>query len=393
MASIEKRTRSDGSIGYRVVWRDPQSKSKKSMTFDDHTKADRFARLLEQCGHRLDRATKIASDLDRQTPKLAEIIDHHIHHLTGVQQRTREDYARDSKNHIIPHLGSIPIDEIEVDHIRWWVNKLDGTLSVKTLKNLHSLLSAALESSIPKYIDSNPAKRVRLPRSNPRESTFLTREEFQILLEHIPEYHQPMIQTLAMTGLRWGEMAALEVGDIELMVDIPYLRVTKAVKRDKGGFFVGPPKSVRSRRTVSLPRSLVDILVPYVATRNPSEILFTGKQGRRLRAGHFIPRIWIPAVESAQSSHDAIGNPIPKSHRLLKRPRIHDLRHSHASWLIAAGVDLATVQRRLGHESITTTVDRYGHLTPGQMETAAQAADLSIPENVNSDQPSAPVDM
>lgn len=384
MASIEKRQRKNG-VSYRVVWYNPDApvksnEARRSLTFDTLPEAERFKAILEQCDHRLSEAYAVVSAIEKKVPSLAEIIEHHIAHLTGIQQRTREDYERDARRHIIPYLGALPVNTIEADHVRWWVNKLDGNLSPKTIRNVHGLLSSALSSTIPKWREDNPARGIRLPQGVSDRATFLTKHEFHILLEHIPEYYRPVVQTLAMTGLRWGELVALEVGDVELMADVPYLRVTKALKRNRAGHFIGTPKSLRSRRTVSLPKSLVDILVPYVANRNPSEVLFVGPRGARLRARNFQERVWTPAVEAANASHDAHGRPVPPERRLMKRPRIHDLRHSHASWLIAAGVDLATVQRRLGHESITTTVDKYGHLTPGQLERAALAADLSISE-------------
>jgi hypothetical protein len=83
----------------------------------------------------------------------------------------------------------------------------------------------------------------------------------------------------------------------------------------------------------------------------PDDLLFTGPQGKRWDAGTFRRLRWVPAIELAAEKFG-----------LIKRPRIHDLRHSHAAWLIAARVPLPAIQRRLGHESITTTVDRYGHL-------------------------------
>lgn len=391
MASIEKRKRKHGTA-YRVVWYDPDAPAKnnearRSLTFDTLPEAEKFKAILEQCGHRIREAHSVVSAIERKVPTVAEIVEHHITHLTGVQQRTREDYQRDARRHIAPYFGAMPVNTLDADQVRQWINELDGKLSPKTIKNVHSLLSAALGDCIPKWREDNPAKGIRLPQAAPEEATFLTRAEYHILVEHVPEYYRPVVQTLAMTGLRWGELVALEVGDVELMADVPYLRVTKALKRNRAGHFVGTPKSLRSRRTVSLPASLVDVLVPYVATRNPADILFVGPQGARLRDANFRERVWARAIKSASASHDAYGRPIPPEQRLMKKPRIHDLRHSHASWLIAAGVDLATVQRRLGHESITTTVDKYGHLTPGQLEKAAKAADLGMPEAVPADVP------
>ena len=250
MASIEKRTRKSGTA-YRVVWYDPaapekNNEARRSLTFDTQHDAERFKAILEQCGHRLSEAHAVVSAIENKVPALGEIVEHHIAHLTGVQQRTREDYERDARLHIIPYLGTLPVNTIEADHVRWWINKLDGTLSPKTLKNVHSLLSASLSSAVPKWRQDNPAKGIRLPQANPGEATFLTRAEFHILIEHIPEYYRPVVQTLAMTGLRWGELVALEVGDVEMMADVPYLRVTKALKRNRDGHFVVPPLSTNA---------------------------------------------------------------------------------------------------------------------------------------------------
>ena len=91
--------------------------------------------------------------------------------------------------------------------------------------------------------------------------------------------------------------------------------------------------------------------------------MFTADRGGVVHDGNFRWRIWSKAVEDA---------------KLGKKPRIHDLRHSHASWLIAAGVPLPVIQRRMGHESIQTTVDVYGHLAPDALEIAARATSLAI---------------
>ncbi len=95
----------------------------------------------------------------------------------------------------------------------------------------------------------------------------------------------------------------------------------------------------------------------------PEDLLFVSSRGLPLRSGPFHTRVWQPAVTAA-----ALG----------VRPRVHDLRHSHASALIAAGVSLPVVQRRLGHESITTTIDVYGHLAPDAYAGATEAAEAML---------------
>src|SRR4029078_4163319 len=119
------------------------------------------------------------------------------------------------------------------------------------------------------------------------------------------------------------------------------------------------------KRTVSLNPQLVDILVPMVASRPGTDLLFTTPKGERsihkLDCHHY----WVPAVDAAQARG------------LTKSPRIHDLRHTHASWLIQDGVSLFTLSRRLGHAVTPTKEQVYGHLTPQALQDAADAVERS----------------
>ena len=116
-------------------------------------------------------------------------------------------------------------------------------------------------------------------------------------------------------------------------------------------------------RTITLPRSLAPELRAAAAGKRQDDLVLTTTTGRRISQPLFWRKAWRPAV-------DAAG--------LEPRPRVHDLRHSHASALIAAGIPLPVIQRRLGHESIQTTVDVYGHLAPESYAGAAAAMDASL---------------
>ncbi|ATL31245.1 tyrosine-type recombinase/integrase [Streptomyces formicae] len=114
---------------------------------------------------------------------------------------------------------------------------------------------------------------------------------------------------------------------------------------------MGAPKTKRSRRTVVVTEAFWQKLKRRARGKAQDDLLFTGPEGNRWDPGTFRRLRWMPAIELAIEKFG-----------LAKRPRLHDVRHSHASWLIAAKVPLPAIQRCLGHESITTTVDRYGHL-------------------------------
>ena len=166
------------------------------------------------------------------------------------------------------------------------------------------------------------------------------------------------------TGLRWGEATALTVADVDLDPGAASVRVTKAWKRgEQGTFRLGGPKTRRSRRTVTLPVDVLAAVAPLCASRSGDDLLFTGRKGARVAHQNFHGRVWTP-LRAVLPEH--------------RRPTIHDLRHTHASMLIKAGVPLPVIQRRLGHESIQTTIDVYGHLDASAGAVAAEAANRAL---------------
>ncbi|QBI56450.1 site-specific tyrosine recombinase XerC [Streptomonospora litoralis] len=117
-----------------------------------------------------------------------------------------------------------------------------------------------------------------------------------------------------------------------------------------GTFTLGAPKTKQSRRRIALSPRTIALIQPRLEGKDPEDYVFTTEQGAWWRHSSFYNRRWTKAVQRAQAAG------------LTKRPRIHDLRHTHVSWLIEENVHAFKIQRRLGHKSITTTMDRYGHL-------------------------------
>jgi integrase len=125
---------------------------------------------------------------------------------------------------------------------------------------------------------------------------------------------------------------------------------------------LGPPKTRKSVRTVSIPDLVTAELQTRSVGRRPDQLVFPGPAGIGQQAWtkRFHRMAWHPAVAAS-----GIG----------KKPRVHDLRHAHASWLIAQGVHLPMIQARLGHESINTTISVYGHLAPEAHQQMALVID------------------
>lgn len=186
----------------------------------------------------------------------------------------------------------------------------------------------------------------------------LDRDKADRLLAAIDDHYRPMVEALLWTGVRWGDREALTIADYMRRGRPPHLVIGKAAKIGEGGRYAGPPKTKSSRRLVSLTSQAVAAVETAIGGRTKaSELIFTAHSGAPVRNTDFRKGFWYSACEEAE----------------LVGLRPHDLRHTHASWCVAAGLDLLSVQRRLGHVSIQVTVDRYGHLRPDALQAAVDA--------------------
>jgi integrase len=202
---------------------------------------------------------------------------------------------------------------------------------------------------------------------------FLSAGEVTALAEVIHPHFRVLISTAAYTGLRAGELGGLRREDIDLLHGT--LTVRQALKDVNGRLEFGPTKTHAQRR-ITLPTFLRKLLEAHLASPpGGSGLVFTGLRGAPLQHRVFHRRYFKPAVRAS----------LPAAKADL---RFHDLRHTCASLLIAAGAHPKAIQERLGHASITMTLDRYGHLLPGLGDSLADALDSAYesagasPENV-----------
>ena len=183
----------------------------------------------------------------------------------------------------------------------------------------------------------------------------------------------------------FGEATALQVGDVD--VAAKSIRVRRAWKRTGTSVpELGPTKTRRSDRTVAAPPQVIEALVPLMEGRRPGDLLLQSRRGTRISQSPFWRRVWQPAVwqlagDVVEQRPDSRGRsmPVVVSQGPGKHPRIHDLRHTFASWAIRNGVPLPVIQRQLGHESIKTTVDTYGHLARSDFDALALATGAMLP--------------
>jgi integrase len=184
---------------------------------------------------------------------------------------------------------------------------------------------------------------------------FASTDEIRKLSETIDPRWRVMVLTASYTGLRMGEISGLTSDQVNLLSR--RLTVTRQLTESNGHIEFGPVKTKASRRTVTLPRFLCGELASHLAECPPSTagLVFQAADGGPIRRSNWRRRVWIPAVSKAG----------------LPGFRFHDLRHTHAAFLIAQGEHPKVIQSRLGHASITTTLNTYGHLFEGLDKAAA----------------------
>ncbi len=369
MATVSARERSDGSTCFVVSYRFGGRGSKQgAVTFDDRKAADALAAAIDAHG-----ATK-ALDMHNISPAarkatsaltVAGWVRQHIDQLTGVEQYTLDKYEEYLRNDIGPHLGDIPLTALADTHIADWVKWMethggrDGKgHAPKTLRNKHGFLSAALNAAVGKHIPSNPAAGRRLPRGDAdddHDMRMLTRDEFRRLHDATEERSQPLVEFLVASGMRWGEVSALQPAHVDAVAGLVLVR--QAWKYSSKGYTLGPPKTKRSRRTVDIPARILEKL------DLTGEWVFTTATGGPVRYQQFWRDVWNPAVAKAE---------------LDPRPTPHDLRHTYASWQLTGGTPIVVVSRQMGHESIKVTADIYADVDRASAKTAATLMDALL---------------
>lgn len=370
MASVKPFRNPSGEVVWRVQYRDAGKPRQETFRGDSaEVAAHEYAALIERFDVKTARDVLRRRTTGRSTgPTLREFttrfLDPASGLLTGVTEQTRVDYARSAQG-FLPILGDLPVDAITKTDVGRWIvwqerqpSRQSGTIAAGTVRKRHTLLSSILRVAVEQGLrHDNPAARAKLTRGTRRDGVFLSADEFFVLLRFIPEHYRSLIVFLAGTGCRFGEATAVQWGDLDLRATPPTVRIQRAWKSDgHGNYKLGVPKSVKSLRTVSLPPDVVAALPPAT-----SGFVFRSVTGRQILNSNFNVKVWRPAVAAANDAERCAELGVLP---IGKRPRVHDLRHTHVSWLIAGGAPLPFVQARLGHEKIDTTVGVYGHLLP-----------------------------
>jgi len=290
------------------------------------------------------------------------------------------------EKYLLPVFGDMPLDTITRDDIKTFAyrmleegrvkpkklsdGKFDNTLSRSSIAGMARALSAIFNHAIEDgIITSNPAQRPsRYIRGGDRREAIdiLTPEEGRHFLDAAKEKHArfyPLFATALFTGMRQGELLALQWGDVD------WTGKFIEVRRANWEGHLSSPKSGKGRR-VDLSDSLAGILKEH-RKKLTTEALKTGRELSN----------WVfPSLEGTMFDAANLRKTFSSSlkHVGIRQIRFHDLRHTFASWLIGAGESLAYVRDQLGHHSIQITVDTYGHLIPGANRTAVNRLSMMV---------------
>lgn len=261
--------------------------------------------------------------------------------------------------HLIPAFKDRHVSSITSEQVQALVNKWSKTHAASTVARMFSVLRAVMNFAVAAdMIHRSPCKRIRLPQAYPRTAKILDGETLQALAGALGDTG-PMVY-LAVQGLRWGEIAGLRVGHLDLLRH--KVRVEKQRTRGEGSQMVEQdPKTRAAVRPVAIPDWLSAMLTEHLASRgltgaDSNAPVFTSPKGLPLAYDNWKTRAWYPAVKE-------VG---------LGGLTFHDLKHTAGTELVKAGVDVKTAQARLGHASPVTTLKIYAQATP---EADREAAD------------------
>lgn len=363
MASVRVRPRAKGAM-YTALYRDPSGRQRSAGTYTSERAAIRAARRAESS---VETGTWISAAAGRTT--FREYVETTWLPSRHVEVSTMAGYRSYLDRHFLPYFGDMPMVEILPSTVQDWVTEARAAgLSPSSIRKYHVMLHSVFKRAVrDRVLASNPCEGTELPKVIARRSRILTPAEYERLLAEIPERYRLLVIVDIETGLRWGELIALRPRHLDplnraITVEQTIVEVSKRHSPTGERMIVKEYPKDDEPRTLRISASLVQAISDHVERNElaADDLLFTstGKRGGNpISRNTFRTRVWLPALERSG---------------LDFKVRMHDLRHAHASWLLAGGADLKTVMERMGHAQIMTT-QRYLHTLPHAQDAALAA--------------------
>lgn len=386
---------------WRACWRDIAGRKRSKSSFPSEHLAMRYAGNQETLARRGD-----PTDEGRRSMTWNDWSKVWLELRTVEASTAGADKGRIHK-HVEPRWGLIRLNRITTADVQIWVNKLakDPTLSPGSVEKIYRLLSTSLAAAVKhKQLAVSPCVGVDLPPSQSiGQERFLSREEFWEIAHYLKTPYREAVIVLAGTGMRFGEMAGLHWHRVDF--DRMAIEVVETYDSTTGSI-KAYPKGKR-QRTVPMPQWVSDELLARKEKHGVgrkcgldhargslcrSELALKGRDGAPLDERNVRPRHWMTAVALADADRAKKNETIKKPEDklpLIGHVRLHDLRHSFASWLVQDGLPITEVRRLLGHSSVSVT-ERYAHLGMSQFEAARQLMNNRPPVKRNEAAPKSP---
>lgn len=387
MTAARRRQPGEGSISQYQTKAGPRVLAKYSYTADDGTRKQALKRGFPTRKAAADYLRERVTSVQRGehvAPNRVTVEEHFAAWLDGLRQQpsTVASYRKNVRLHVVPHIGALRLEQLTGTRLTKLYRHLEtagradgqGGLSPRTVRYVHTIVHAGLRAAVRDgLVLSNAADKADPPSAKAAaspEMTFWTAPQLATFLRHDPQHELAMAwRLLANTGMRRGEALALRWSDVDWTAGrISVQRAVGVVKTKGAGeeLHFGKPKSGRAR-VVDLDPATLAALRSYRAQRAEvaltlakDDALVLGTVDGAVRHPERFSRAWQTAVTRARRD-------LPD----LPSIRLHDLRHTHATIMLGAGIPVKVVSERLGHANATITLGVYAHVMPGMQAEAA----------------------
>ena len=338
IGSIQKKGKS-----YYIVFRVNDSKTNK--------KKQRWIPAGKKKKDAEEKFVELTGDVNRGTHKklkvatFAEFSEIWLKKYAKIKTKpsTLRSYRDIIKNHLIPFMGNYLLIEIDTDMLQDYVALRLEKVKPKTVVNELVPIKKMFKHGVKwRYLKINPAQDVERPRVEKEEVQILTPDEIKQFLEHVTPKYKTFFLTAILTGLRRGELLGLQGDDIDWNHN--QIHVRRSVWKGQ----IVTPKTKASVRRIDMTPTLAQELRKhkFLCSIEDSDFVFRNSEGKPLDPDSLVKRQFLPALKRSGA----------------KRVRFHDLRHTNVALRLEQGQNIKYIQNQLGHASIQTTIDRYGHL-------------------------------
>jgi integrase len=348
---------------YRVMWRAPDG-TQKAKTFQLRKDAEAFRSEIESSKNK-------GVYIDPHAGKI--LFKDYAAKWLSAKKASRKlgtviVYSSHLERNILPTFGGQPVGSITRSDVQDWVATLADTrnLAPRTVQFSYRVLASIFKRAVADdLIGRTPCRDIERPEVARKEVDPLEADEVSALAKVIAKRYKALILAAAGTGMRWSELAGLTVDRVDFLRRT--VKVDRQLSREgQNAELFTAPKTKASVRTIPLPQTVVNALAAHIKEFGTGEhgLIFTSPKGAPMNYKNFRARMWVKALKDMDDAPEGVT--------------FHTLRHTYASLLIQAGESPKVIQERLGHASITETMDTYGHLYPNSDESTRAAIDAAF---------------